>query len=78
SNYPVNWLLMYSDLKNHGYNPYVPEFSALIRSGKARRRDWVIKAPLVNYLIKHRWGGWGKMRLGRIVSDQMKWLGLGP
>ena len=31
SNYPINWLLMYSDLKAFGYNPYAPEFSALIR-----------------------------------------------
>jgi len=76
SNYPVNWLLMYSDLKNFGYNPYVPEFSALIRSGKASRSDWVVKAPLVDYIIKKRMGGWGKMRLGRIVTEQMKWLGL--
>ena len=76
SNYPVNWVLMYSDLKNLGYNPYAPEFSALIRSGKANRSDWVVKAPLVNYLIKRRWGGWGNMRLGRVVTDQMKWLDL--
>ena len=76
SNYPVNWLLMYSDLKNLGYNPYAPEFSALIRSGKARRSDWAAKAPLVNFLIKKRLGGWGRLRLGRIVQDQMTWLGL--
>lgn len=76
SNYPVNWLLMYSDLKNLGYNPYAPEFSMLIRSGKANRSDWVVKAPLIDYLITKRLGGWGKMRLGRIVTEQMKWLGL--
>ncbi|MCG6966162.1 MAG: hypothetical protein LJE59_06610, partial [Chromatiaceae bacterium] len=29
SNYPINWLMMFSDLKNFGYNPYAPEFSAL-------------------------------------------------
>ena len=76
SNYPVNWLLMYSDLKNFGYNPYVPEFASLIRSGKASRSDWVIKAPVVDYIIKKRLGGWGNARLGRIVTDQMRWLDL--
>ena len=40
SNYPINWLLMYSDLIHFGYNPYQPEFSALIRSGKASKRYW--------------------------------------
>ncbi len=40
SNCPVNWLLMYSDLQNLGYNPYAPEFAALIREGKASRRYW--------------------------------------
>ena len=76
SNYPVNWLLMYSDLKNFGYNPYAPEFSALIRSGKASRSDWVVKMPLINYIIKKRLGGFGNLRLGRIVTQQMEWLGL--
>lgn len=76
SNYPVNWLLMYSDLKNFGYNPYTPEFSALIRSGKASRREWALKAPLVNYVIRKRLGGWGRYKLGRFVSEQMRWLGL--
>ena len=76
SNYPVNWLLMYSDLKNLGYNPYAPEFAALIRSGKASRSDWVVKMPLIDYIIKKRLGGWGNMRLGRIVTEQMKWLNL--
>ena len=44
SNYPINWLLMYSDLKNLGYNPYAPEFATLIREGKAvvcTGRSWV-------------------------------------
>jgi len=35
SNYPINWLMMYSDLKHFGYNPYAPEFADLIREGKA-------------------------------------------
>ena len=37
SNFPINWLLMYSDLKNLGYNPYKPEFCSLIREGKAQQ-----------------------------------------
>ena len=77
SNYPVNWLLMYSDLKNFGYNPYAPEFCTLIRDGRARRSDWMLKAPLVDFIIRRRLGAWGKLRLGRIVTEQMKWLGLG-
>jgi len=76
SNYPVNWLLMYSDLKNFGYNPYAPEFCELIRSGKANRSEWALKAPLVDFIIRKRLGGWGKLRLGRLVAEQMQWLEL--
>jgi hypothetical protein len=70
SNYPVNWLLMYSDLKHFGYNPYAPEFAALIRSGKANRLYWRLMAPLVDFMIRR------KVLLGRHTSDQMRWLGL--
>lgn len=44
SNYPINWLLMYSDLRTFGYNPYAPEFSSLIRHGKANRNYWRISS----------------------------------
>jgi len=70
SNYPVNWLLMYSDLRNLGYNPYAPEFSALIRSGRASYRYWKVMAPLVDLMIRRR------AMLGRNVTTQMNWLGL--
>ena len=70
SNYPVNWLLMYSDLLHFGYNPYVPEFSALIRSGKANRLYWKFMAPLVDFMIRR------KLLLGRETARQMAWLGL--
>lgn len=70
SNYPVNWLLMYSDLKNLGYNPYAPEFSSLIRRGKASLRYWKLMAPVVDMMIRRR------VLLGRNVASQMKWLGL--
>lgn len=70
SNYPVNWLLMYSDLKNLGYNPYAPEFSSLIRRGKASYRYWQLMAPVVDFMIKKR------LLLGRNVTTQMKWLAL--
>ena len=70
SNYPVNWLLMYSDLKNLGYNPYAPEFSSLIRRGKANYRYWKVMAPLVDLMIRRR------ILLGRNVTSQMKWLEL--
>lgn len=70
SNYPINWLLMYSDLKHFGYNPYAPEFSALIREGKASRAYWYFAAPVVNFMIKHR------LFLGRNTIGQMRQLGL--
>ena len=70
SNYPVNWLLMYSDLRNLGYNPYAPEFSALIRQGKASYRYWKVMAPAVDAMIRHR------ALLGRNVTTQMNWLQL--
>ena len=70
SNYPINWLLMYSDLMNFGYNPYAPEFSALIRSGKADRRYWRIMAPVVDSMIRKRYGP------GREVLRSMRWLDL--
>jgi hypothetical protein len=70
SNYPINWLLMYSDLTHFGYNPYAPEFAALIREGKANRLQWQFMAPFVDFMIRH------KILLGRNTVDQMRWLGL--
>ena len=70
SNYPINWLLMYSDLRNLGYNPYAPEFAALIRCGKASLRYWRWMAPLVDFLIRH------KLLAGRQSAQQMRWLDL--
>lgn len=70
SNYPINWLLMYSDLKHFGYNPYHPEFSALIREGKASRMYWKIMTPVVNFMIRN------KVLLGKDVKNSFKWLGL--
>lgn len=70
SNYPINWLLMYSDLKHFGYNPYTPEFSALIREGKASLGYWRVMAPIVDGMIRH------KIFMGAEVSRMMKWLDL--
>ncbi|WP_301100550.1 hypothetical protein [Propionivibrio sp.] len=70
SNYPINWLLMYSDLLSFGYNPYAPEFSALIRNGKANLNYWRIMGPLVNFFIRHRLGP------GKEVTRSLNWLGL--
>ena len=70
SNYPINWLLMYSDLKNFGYNPYHPEFSALIREGKASLRYWKIMGPALNFIIRH------KVLMAREVSRSLRWLGM--
>lgn len=72
SNYPINWLLMYSDLRSFGFNPYAPEFSTLIRQGKASRNYWRIMAPLVDAMIRHRIGP------GREVTRSLQWLGLKP
>lgn len=52
SNCPLNWLLMYSDLKQLGYNPYAPEFSKLIREGKANRTYWKVMGPVVDTMIR--------------------------
>jgi len=70
SNYPINWLLMYSDLRAFGYNPYAPEFSSLIRHGKANRNYWRMMGPLVDFLIRNRLGP------GKEVTRSMQWLGL--
>jgi len=70
SNYPVNWLLMYSDLRNFGYNPYAPEFSELIRSGRANPLYWKFMAPFVDFMIRRR------VLLGANTTRQMRWLNL--
>ena len=70
SNYPINWLLMYSDLKNFGYNPYAPEFSALIREGKANKSYWKLMGKIVDFITLK------KIYLGRHVKQHMVWLGL--
>lgn len=71
SNYPINWLMMYSDLKQFGYNPYAPEFAALIRAGKASRGYWRVMGPVVDFMIRNKLG------LGREVRRSMNWLDLG-
>jgi len=61
---------MYSDLQNLGYNPYAPEFAALIRQGKASRRYWRLVTPILNFMIRHR------IFLGRNVTRSLRWLGM--
>ncbi|MCF6251998.1 MAG: hypothetical protein L3J75_12120 [Methylococcaceae bacterium] len=68
SNYPINWLLMYSDLKYFGYNPYLPEFAELIREGKASRAQWKILFPILDFMINH------KVLLGKETNKSLKWL----
>ncbi len=68
SNYPINWLLMYSDLKYFGYNPYLPEFAELIREGKASRAQWRILFPILDFMIKN------KVLLGNETNKSLKWL----
>jgi hypothetical protein len=70
SNYPINWLLMYSDLKHFGYNPYLPEFATLIREGKASLQQWRVLGPAVDFMIRH------KVLLGSEVRRSLRWLEL--
>ncbi len=70
SNCPINWLLMFSDLKHLGFNPYAPEFSKLIREGKANRSYWRFMGPVVDTMIRR------KVLLGRNVSKSLAWLGM--
>lgn len=70
SNYPINWLLMYSDLRSFGYNPYAPEFATLIREGKANRAYWKLMGKVVDFITLH------KLWLGKHVATHMQWLGL--
>ena len=72
SNFTMNWLLMYSDLKNLGYNPYAPEFSKLIREGKASRGLWWAAGPFVNFMLRRR------VLLGKNVSRWLTELDLKP
>ena len=72
SNCPLNWLLMYSDLQHLGYNPYQPEFSKLIRDGKASRKYWKIMGPVVNTMIRTQ------TFLGKNVRDSLNSLDLKP
>jgi hypothetical protein len=72
SNCPLNWLLMYSDLKHLGYNPYVPEFSKLIREGKANRTYWKVMGPVVDTMIRTQ------TFLGKNVRESLKSLDLRP
>ena len=72
TNCPVNWLLMYSDLRNLRYNPYAPEFSSLIREGKASRWYWRLAAPIVDAMIRTQ------TFHGRHVKESFAWLGLKP
>jgi hypothetical protein len=70
SNFTLNWLFMYSDLQKLGYNPYVPEFSQLVREGKARRGQWRLLFAVMNVMIRR------KVFLGRHVNRSLKWLEL--
>lgn len=70
SNFTLNWLFMYLDLNNFGYNPYLPEFAELIRQGKAKYSQWRVIFPVVDWMIKR------KILLGKNVKKGLKWLEL--
>lgn len=72
SNFTLNWLLMYSDLDKLGYNPYKPEFSQLVREGKAGRTQWRMLFSFMDWMIRK------KVLLGRHVDSSLAWLDLRP
>jgi hypothetical protein len=72
SNCMVNWLMMYSDLRNLGYNSYLFEFAKLIREGKADKNHWSVMNRIVNFMLSHR------IFLGRQASYMLKDLGIKP
>jgi hypothetical protein len=72
SNFTLNWLLMYSDLDKLGYNPYKPEFSQLVREGKAGRTQWRMLFSFMDWMIRN------KVLLGRHVDSSLAWLGIRP
>lgn len=70
SNYPINWLLMLSDLKAFGFNPYAPEFAALIREGKANLRQWRYLSVGVEWMLRNQ------ALLGKNAAVWLRELGL--
>lgn len=70
SNFTLNWLFIYSDLLNLGYNPYKPEFAQLVREGRASRRTWLVLFSLMDWMIRRR------VLLGRHVDRSLEWLDL--
>ncbi len=65
SNFTLNWLLMYSDLKNLGYNPYKPEFAQLVREGKAGRLKWRIIFALMDFMVRKQ------ILMGRYIQKSL-------
>lgn len=72
SNCLLNWLMMYSDLKNFGYNPYLFEFAKLIREGRADKKRWFIIDKILTFMLKH------KIFLGRHIPFLLKELDIKP
>ena len=72
SNCLLNWVMMYSDLKNFGYNPYLFEFAKLIREGKADKKRWFIMDKILTFMLRH------KFLLGRHIPFLLKELGIKP
>ncbi|UWF52136.1 hypothetical protein NYP20_14685 [Pseudomonas sp. N3-W] len=70
SNFTLNWLLMYSDLKNLGHNPYKPEFSKLVREGKAKRLQWRIVFALMDFMVRKQ------ILMGRHIKKSLQDLEL--
>ncbi|MBI6952570.1 hypothetical protein LOY42_23645 [Pseudomonas sp. B21-023] len=70
SNFTLNWLLMYSDLRLLGYNPYKPEFAKLVREGKAGRRKWLLIFALMDFMVRRR------IFMGRHIDRSLRDLDL--
>jgi hypothetical protein len=63
---------MFSDLKNLGYNPYIPEMAQVIREGKGSYWYWRVLYPFADYMIKNQ------VLLGRNIRKGLEWLDLKP
>ena len=50
--------MMYSDIKNFNYNPYVFEFAKLIREKKANKLKWFIIDKILKFIFKYRIFWW--------------------
>lgn len=54
TNCSLQWLTLYLDIKKNGYNPALPNYSTLIREGKAKRWKWHLIFSIGKMLLEAR------------------------